>query len=209
METYKVIHIGCTQQIHSRVVCPLNEVIILTTRRIIRTIPKPILRREESDISGPLPRLIRPVSICLVAGVLRQSRSNIKETAVRNCVLVTKPFVPGEYLPSKPAIARRGIPSHRLRIENGLRQRKPLRLIGGWIREIPFCSRHCCHTPKRLIVVSFRHCLILGHEVCVGASLPQQRLSGHVVPCAVAGVCPVVDQSAEHCACFPPKVGIW
>lgn len=192
-ETHKVIHIGCTQQVHPRIVCPLNLIIVLTTRRIIRAIPKPILRREKSNISSPLPRLIRPVRICLIARILGQSRSNIEETTIRNRVLVAKPLVPGEYLPSKPATARSRIPPHRLRVKHCLRQRKPLRLIWRRIWKIPLCRGHCCHAPECLIVVSLSHCLILGHEIRVGAGLPQQGLSGHVVPCVVPCICPVVD----------------
>lgn len=111
------------------------------------------------------------------------------------------------YLPPQTSIARRPIPSQLLAVPNALCQCQPLRLIRRRIRELVLRRCHDSKAPEGLIVIAFILRLVRWHIVRLRPNLEEQSLLDYVVVARIAGVVPVVYESAEHGACLPPIVG--
>lgn len=202
-----VIHHSSPKQIHALIIRKLNMIDSRTIRRITRTIIHLIRIANKPYTCLPIPNLLRPIRISLVPRIPGQPRPNIKETPIRNRVLVIISIIKRENLPPQSASTSRSIPACSHRIKHRLRERQPPRLAARRVLEFLFGRGHGCHAPEALVVISFCFGLVGGHVVVVGADLGEQCLLHYVVVGRVAGVVPVVDHDAEHAACFPPVVG--
>lgn len=161
---------------------------------------------DVANTHQPIPRLHRPVSVGLIAGVGEQSRSQVHEAGIGGRVLVVVAQIEHEDLPSQAAAAVLVVPSQLLAVPYSLCQRKPLRLIRRRVREFVLGRRHGRHAPEGLVVVALLLRHVLRHEVVRRPDLEHHPVDHEVVVAVVAGVVPVVHQRAEHCSAFPPVV---
>lgn len=180
--------------------------------RAIQDIAGPIkyisLFVDETDGHDPIPGLLRQCRICCVAGVDREPGSNVEHGAVADAVLVVVPLVEDVDLPLQTAAARRCVPATRLRADDGLGQREPLRLVLGRVLKVALGGHHGCHAPEALVVVTHGLRSIDGHVVAVVTGLVDQGLLDNVVVGRVICVVPVVYHGSEHSSCFPPVVWV-
>lgn len=162
---------------------------------------------DEPDAPHPLPRLLGPVRVRLVVEVAGESRPQVEEAAVRDGILVVVAVIRERDLPAQAAAAGVVVAARvGLRVEDGLRQRQPLRLVGRRVREVLLRRLHRRHRPEGLVVVAQGGCVVRGHVVLVGADLVQHRLRYLIVVGVVARVVPVVDHGSPHGAPFPPVI---
>jgi hypothetical protein len=75
--------------------------------------------------SKPVVSLFSPVRVCTVAGVARETSSQLEETSVGYRVLVVVSVVECVDLPAKTAAAVLRVPATDLFVEDGLRKREP------------------------------------------------------------------------------------
>lgn len=177
-------------------------------QEIAATIKHVSLLVDETDRLDPIPRLLRPLRICRVAGVDREPARNVEHGTVTDAVLIVVPLVEDIDLPLQAATARFRVPATRLQAEDGLCQREPLRLVLGRVLKVALSGHHGCHTPETLIVITHRFGCVDGHVVAVVAGLVHQGLLDNVVIGRVVCVVPVVYHGSEHSSCFPPVVWI-
>ena len=109
---------------------------------------------DQVDFHHPVPHLLNPVKVRLIAGVCSQSSTNIDEAAVRDAVLVIVALVEGEDLPAQATAARLRIPPNGLAIKHCLRERQPLRLFVAWVLKLELGGAHRCHAPEGLVIVA-------------------------------------------------------
>lgn len=94
----------------------------------------------------------------------------------------------------------------RLLVEDGLRQREPLGVLGGRVGEARLGGDEGREGPKGLIVVAHGRGPVARHEVAVVADLEEHGRARHVVVRLVARVVAVVEQRPPHGAALPPVV---
>lgn len=189
---YNIPQCGSTQHVNTSVVRPLNVVDRSAVECIVRAIVEMIRVVHQPNLAYPVPDLLSPLSVRLVARISSKTCGNVEEAAVGNGVLVVVAAVEGEDLPPQTAAASGRVPSRYIVVEHGLRERQPLGLVCGGVREVEFCGRHGSHCPEALIVISFRLGLVRWHIVLVGADLPQHSLRRDGIVLIVAGEEPVV-----------------
>ena len=105
-------------------------------------------------------------------------------------------------LPSIASIVR----SDSLGVEDGLRQRKPSRLIRSWILEVGLGGAHTSHSPEALVIITHRLRPVRRHHIIILSRLPLNSCRNDIVVRSIAGVMPIINQSAPHRTRFPPVI---
>lgn len=203
-----VPHDSRSIQHHASAVRPLHMVQLSTVLGVVCSVEDLVVRAQETNSGHPVPSLVNPVGVGLVAGVGVQTSGEVEESSVGRRVLVVVPIVEGENLPSQSSSTGRGVPSNSLRIEDGGSDRDPGRSSGRRVGILVLGRGHDSKSPEDLIIVSFRLGLVRRHVVVSVGELEDEGLGGDVVVLVVAGVVPVVDESTEHAAGFPPVVWV-
>lgn len=83
-KTYKVVHVGGSEQEDGIVVRELGLVDVCAVGPDVRTIVDIVLCVHESDSGDPIPCLFGPVSISLVSCVPSQPSAEVEKAAVCN-----------------------------------------------------------------------------------------------------------------------------
>lgn len=122
---YVVPHSACSHQQRSGIITPLRMINRRTVQPVrLRIIIDIVIRIYQPDIPQPIPSLLRPLRIQIIARISCQSAREIEETPVGNCVLqiVTSDLVD---LPPDAAVAELRVPASHLLVEDGLCEGKP------------------------------------------------------------------------------------
>ena len=127
---------------NASIVTPLNTILVGTILLDPSTIKNFVLRTEQTNTSGPIPRFVGPVGVRLIAGIFGQTGGQIEEDTIRNSILVVVPGIEGEDLPAKTAVTRCSIPASSLRVEDTLYEGKPLWLITRRVGVILLSGAH-------------------------------------------------------------------
>ena len=93
-----------------------------------------------------------------------------------------------------------------LSVPDSLGKSKPLRLVGGRVREVKLGSQHGRHAPETLIVVSERGGVVSRLVVDTFADLEEERLADDGVVGRVACVVPIIKHGTPEGSSFPPVV---
>lgn len=99
MDTYHIPHCRSPKKIDTGVVCPLDVVNRGAVLRIIRTVVEMVGAIHKADSGHPVEHLLCPVKVGLVTSILSKTRAEIKETAVRDSVLIIVTAIKSEDLP--------------------------------------------------------------------------------------------------------------
>lgn len=114
MVTYEFIHVSSAVQPNASVIRPLGVVQLRTIQEIAGAIKHVSLLVDETDRLHPIPRLLRPLRICRIAGVDREPARNIEHGTVADAILVVVSLVENVDLPLQTAAARLRVPATRL-----------------------------------------------------------------------------------------------
>lgn len=118
---YHVVHNGAAVDEEASIGAPLDMVDLCAIRRVVGAIEDVILIINESNVGGPFVSCRSPVCIRLVAGILVEARSKLKERPSGDGVFVVVSAVECEDLPFQASSTRAGIPAGSLTIEHCLR----------------------------------------------------------------------------------------
>lgn len=123
---YKVVHVSGAHHIGAIVVRPLEITRVgAVVRHFGRIGHEPGLVVHQWRACRPIPRLLGPGLIQLLASVAVQSRSDLEKHSVRDRVLHGISTLVRLQLPTQTTATFRGIPSILLGVEDTLRQREP------------------------------------------------------------------------------------
>jgi len=166
-----------------------------------------VLVVDELHADHPVPGDVGPVRVGVVVGVAGQAGAQVEEAAVGDGVLVVVAVVGQRDLPAQAAAAL-VVVAHRagLRVEDGLGQRQPLRVLLLGVLEVDLGRQHGAHAPEGLVVVAQRRRPVGRHVRVLRARLEQHGLLHQLVVRAVARVVPVVDHGAPERPALPPVV---
>jgi hypothetical protein len=146
--TYVVVH-GCgAQEEDARVI---RERHLIDLRAIIFhtcTVEDVVILINEPDARHPVPRLLGVLGVRRVVGVQREARPDVEEAPIRDRVLVVVPVEVAVCLPAQSTAAGQRVNAGRLRVEDGLREGKPLWLPGLGVLEAEFGGGHGGHAPE-------------------------------------------------------------
>lgn len=151
---HEVIHVRRAREVRAGVIRPLHPIDGSAVLARVRAVKVALVGGRQSEAVGPLVRAHRPPRIRRVARVAREPRGQLEEAAVGDGVLVAVPVVEGVDLPAQAAAAARGVPAQRLRVEDGLRERQPVRFAARRVWEVLLgCGNHA-EAPETLVVVA-------------------------------------------------------
>lgn len=105
---------------------------------------------------GPIVRAHGPLCIGRVARVAREPRCQLEEAPVGDRVLVAVAVVEGVDLPAQAAATRGRVPALRLGVEDGLREREPVRFVARRVGEVLLGGGNHAEAPETLVVVALR-----------------------------------------------------
>ena len=88
--TYIVVHVGGAQQIDGVVVRELGAVDVGAVVLDVAAVVDGVLGVHEADAHDPVPRLLGPVGVRLVARVAREARAEVEEAAVCDAWVVSQ-----------------------------------------------------------------------------------------------------------------------
>ena len=166
---------------------------------------------DESYSSGPIPDLLRPVEVGVIACGAGHASGDLEEASVTNGVLVIQAVrVRCQNLPPKPSVTSRGIPAACQLVEDVGANLEPGRdgLVG--LGEVALASRDGGRSPKEEVVVALLPVVLLGHVVEIGTKVGgvSHCLDEGIVVACVSGIMVVVKHGAPHGSSDPPVVGI-
>ena len=195
-------------QHHACAVRPLHMIQLGAVLRVVCSVEDLVVRTQQANTGHPVPSLVDPVGVGLIAGVGVQASGKVKKSSIGRRVLVVVTVVEGENLPSQSSTASRRVPSNSLGVEDGGSDRDPSGSPRRRVGILVLGRGHDSKSPENLVVISFGLSLVRGHVVVSVRELEDEGLGGDVVVLVVAGVVPVVDESTEHAAGFPPVVWV-
>ena len=166
--TYPSVHVCSTMQENTRVVGPLQGVEIGAVVWLMGAVNEHPVLGDVSNTVGPVPGLLRPLSVCLIARVDSQSSTEVEEAAIGNGVLVVKAIVQAEDLPVQATIAVLHVPTRHLRVYHALGESQPAGLTLRGILKVALRSNHGREAPESLVIIAQAHGLIVWHEVLGG-----------------------------------------
>lgn len=126
--THSIPHGRSTSHVHSSIVGPLLVVEDRAISLIRGAIKKAIVWGNEAHGQLPLPDLLGPIRVELVAEIFMKACGDVEEATIRYGILVIVSLVEKENLPPQPTSTRLLIPSILLGVEHCLGKRQPRRL---------------------------------------------------------------------------------
>ncbi len=205
--TDKVEHDGAAVEQDGGVGRELNGVDVRAVVADVAAIVDVVVLVDVADTLHPVPRLVDPLGVGVVAGVAGQAGGDVEEDAVGNGVFVVVAAVGALDLPAHAAVAVGHLPAGHLGVEDGLGEGEPLGLVGGRVREVDLGGEQGGHAPEALVVVAQRGGPVARHVgVDGGLGLEDHGPRGLSVVRVVARVVPVVDEGSPHGAGLPPVV---
>jgi hypothetical protein len=123
------------------------------------------------NVRTPVPSLLGPLEVRLVFCERSKASGNIKESAIRDRVLIVIAIVQRKNLPSQTSTASILAPAISLQVENTLGKSQPLWLVRRRVRKSSFSRHHGSESPEHLVVVALRFCLVGRHEISALAGL--------------------------------------
>ena len=116
-----VVHVGESGQEDAVCVGPLLPAALGTVGRGARAIENgEFFGIPQGRVFVPIPDLVSPVDVCLVASVATKASSELEETSVGHGILVVVTDVEREDLPTEATTAGLRVPSFCLFVEDGL-----------------------------------------------------------------------------------------
>ena len=107
--SYKIIHICCSLDEDGHIVGKLHFVNVRTIILNMCTVVDIPVIRNESNSFRPIESLLSYVCVRLIARISCQACTDVKETAVRDRILVIKAFEIWIHLPPQPAILSKAL----------------------------------------------------------------------------------------------------
>ena len=172
----------------------------------------PVVVVDEADIPGPVPDLLGPLEMGLVAGGASEAGRDLEEPSIANRVLVVHAVgVVGVDLPSEAAAAVSSVPAALEGVEDVLANLEPRgeRLLG--LGKVSLGGGEGGRAPKVEIIIAFLALVLRGHIVVVRTQIGggQKSLDNDIVVAGVLGVVVVVEQSSPKGTRYPPVVWIF
>lgn len=191
---YVVVHCCATSEDDTGIITPLIITRVQTSFLNMPSIKHLVLTIHKPNLHKPVIRALCILRICRIPRKPREARANLEIKPIGDSVFIIIPGVKLHHLPPHPAITICCLPSRGLSDKDGLREGKPLGLVGGGVGVFPLCGCHGGEGPEGLVVIAELPRDVERLVVAVIAGLVNHGLCDGGVVASVAGEGPVVDE---------------